>query len=190
MPTRPEHRGPIRAVAGDMPLAPDGVAAYGVIARWPSGAFQQSTAHPYECIVNGLCLKVRAAPLDSAAYLTVDHITAGYGGAPVLRDVSLSVGAGECVGVFGPNGAGKTTLLRSISRLVRPTGGEIVVDGIRIASLAPHRIVRLGIGHVPEGRRIIPSMTGTRQSQAWRLRTRRARTGAPPRLRVRAFPNH
>lgn len=109
--------------------------------------------------MNGLCLKVRAAPLDSAAYLTVDHITAGYGGAPVLRDVSLSVGAGECVGVFGPNGAGKTTLLRSISRLVRPTGGEIVVDGIRIASLAPHRIVRLGIGHVPEGRRIIPSMT-------------------------------
>ncbi len=95
----------------------------------------------------------------SAGHLILEHVTAGYGGAPVLKDVSLAVEAGECVAVWGRNGAGKTTLLRAISGLVRPSSGTIRVDGARIDSLAPHVIVRLGVGHVPEGRRIIPSMT-------------------------------
>ncbi|MBV9521560.1 MAG: ABC transporter ATP-binding protein [Alphaproteobacteria bacterium] len=94
-----------------------------------------------------------------SGHLVLDRVTAGYGGASVLKDVSLSVEVGECVAVWGRNGAGKTTLLRAISGLVRPSSGTIEVDGIRIDALAPYSIVRLGISHVPEGRRIIPSMT-------------------------------
>jgi branched-chain amino acid transport system ATP-binding protein len=97
--------------------------------------------------------------LALGGHLVLDRVTAGYGGAPVLKDVSLSVKVGECVAVWGRNGAGKTTLLRVISGLVRPRSGTIEVDGTRIDALPPYRIVRLGVSHVPEGRRIIPSMT-------------------------------
>jgi branched-chain amino acid transport system ATP-binding protein len=86
-------------------------------------------------------------------------VTAGYGGVSVLEDVSLSIELGECVAVWGRNGAGKTTLLRAISGLIRPSSGTIEVEGVRIDALPPHRIVRLGVSHVPEGRRIIPGMT-------------------------------
>ena len=97
--------------------------------------------------------------MASAAHLVLDHVTAGYGGVSVLEDVSLSIELGECVAVWGRNGAGKTTLLRAISGLIRPSSGTIEVEGVRIDALPPHRIVRLGVSHVPEGRRIIPSMT-------------------------------
>jgi branched-chain amino acid transport system ATP-binding protein len=97
--------------------------------------------------------------MASAGYLVLDRVTAGYGGVSVLEDVSLSIELGECVAVWGRNGAGKTTLLRAISGLIRPRSGTIEVEGVRIDALPPHRIVRLGVSHVPEGRRIIPSMT-------------------------------
>jgi branched-chain amino acid transport system ATP-binding protein len=95
----------------------------------------------------------------SAGHLVLDRVTAGYGGVSVLEDVSLSIELGECVAVWGRNGAGKTTLLRAISGLIRPGSGTIEVEGVRIDALPPHRIVRLGVSHVPEGRRIIPGMT-------------------------------
>jgi branched-chain amino acid transport system ATP-binding protein len=76
-----------------------------------------------------------------------------------LRDVSFTVGKGEIVSLIGANGAGKSTTLRAISGVVRPASGTIVHDGRPIAGLPPHRIVRLGIAHVPEGRGVFANMT-------------------------------
>jgi branched-chain amino acid transport system ATP-binding protein len=73
--------------------------------------------------------------------------------------VSIDVGQGEVVAIIGPNGAGKTSLLRAVSGLVRPASGEIWFSGRRIDGLAPEAIVKLGIVHVPEGRRLFGSMT-------------------------------
>jgi branched-chain amino acid transport system ATP-binding protein len=93
------------------------------------------------------------------AWFAVSHLTVRYGQALALRDVSIDVGRGEVVAIIGPNGAGKTSLLRAISGLVRPAGGEIWFCGRRLDGLAPQAIVRLGIAHVPEGRRLFGSMT-------------------------------
>jgi branched-chain amino acid transport system ATP-binding protein len=97
--------------------------------------------------------------LTAVHHLVVENITAGYGGAPVLEDVSLTLVSGDSVAVWGRNGAGKTTLLRAISGLLRPQTGRVVLNGEDITDLPPHAIVRRGISHVPEGRRIIPGMT-------------------------------
>jgi len=91
--------------------------------------------------------------------LSVETVSAGYGGAPVLQNVSLSLVSGESVAVWGRNGAGKTTLLRVISGLLRPATGSVFLNGDDITGLPPHLIVRRGISHVPEGRRVIPGMT-------------------------------
>ncbi len=92
-------------------------------------------------------------------HLQVDDVTAGYRGAAVLEAVSLEVAKGEAVGVFGRNGAGKTTLLRTISGFLKPRAGRVMMNGRPIGGLPPYAIVRHGIGHVPEGRRVIPGMT-------------------------------
>jgi len=91
--------------------------------------------------------------------LTLSSVRAGYGSFPALFDVSLEVRQGEAVGVIGPNGAGKTTLMRVVSGLLRPSGGTIVMEGVDLARTASHRIVELGIAHVPESRRLFPRMT-------------------------------
>jgi branched-chain amino acid transport system ATP-binding protein len=91
--------------------------------------------------------------------LTVDRLRAGYGGSVALREVSLEVGEGEMVALIGPNGAGKTTLLLTISGLVRAIGGSLTFDSVRIDQLRPHKIVELGICHVPQGRHIFPTMS-------------------------------
>jgi branched-chain amino acid transport system ATP-binding protein len=85
--------------------------------------------------------------------LELKSIHAGYGSFQALFDVSLEVREGEAVGVIGPNGAGKTTLMRVVSGLIRPTSGSIVMDGIDLAATPPHRIVELGVAHVPESAR-------------------------------------
>lgn len=94
----------------------------------------------------------------SEGHLIVDGLTAGYGGAPVLEDVSLEVKSGEAVAVWGRNGAGKTTLLRALSGLLKLKSGRVLFDGADITGLPPFVIVRRGISHVPEGRRVIPGM--------------------------------
>ena len=93
--------------------------------------------------------------------LVVQNLDAGYGRLHVLRGVSLAVGAGEFVAVLGANGAGKTTLLRAISQIgnARVTGGTITFDGRSIAALAPDEIVRRGLLHVPEGRRLFTELS-------------------------------
>ena len=91
--------------------------------------------------------------------LQVDEIRVAYGGIEALRGISFDVDEGEIVTLLGANGAGKTTTLRTVSGLIRPRAGTITFDGHRIDATAPHLMVRLGIGHVPEGRRIFPRMS-------------------------------
>ena len=93
------------------------------------------------------------------AMLEVHELEAGYGPVRALDRVSIEVGEGELVAIIGANGAGKTTLLMAISGIVPARSGEVVFRGTRITGLEPHAIVRLGIGHSPEGRRIFPRLT-------------------------------
>lgn len=91
--------------------------------------------------------------------LEIDGLTAGYGGATVLRDVSLTVGQGEIVAMLGANGAGKTTLLRAVFGLLAPFRGEITMDGVSTIGRPAHRSAAAGVGFVPEGRALAPSLT-------------------------------
>src|SRR5262249_35004138 len=84
--------------------------------------------------------------------LRVEHLSAGYGEAAVLRDVSLAVAAGEVVTLCGRNGAGKTTLLRCVMGLHKPSGGRIEFLGRDLSPLTAHRRARLGLGWVPDDR--------------------------------------
>jgi branched-chain amino acid transport system ATP-binding protein len=91
--------------------------------------------------------------------LEVRRVSAGYGSFRALFDVSLEVRAGEAVGVIGPNGAGKTTLLRVISKIIAPSSGEVVMEGTPLGPVPAHRVVEMGIAHVPEHRRLFPRLT-------------------------------
>jgi branched-chain amino acid transport system ATP-binding protein len=91
--------------------------------------------------------------------LSVRQLQASYGAAQVLFDISLEVNAGEVVTLLGRNGMGKTTTVRSIMGLLRPRGGEVRFDGAAVTGLAPYRIAQTGIGLVPEGRQIFPTLT-------------------------------
>src|SRR5215510_11976713 len=101
----------------------------------------------------------RGAGPGASAMLELRSVDAGYGSFQALFDVSLDVRAGEAVGVIGPNGAGKTTLMRVISGLIRPTSGSIAMEGVDLLTTPAHRIVDIGIAHVPENRRLFPRMT-------------------------------
>jgi branched-chain amino acid transport system ATP-binding protein len=91
--------------------------------------------------------------------LEAKNLDVFYGSIHALHGISFEVNKGEIVTLIGSNGAGKTTTLRSISALNRAQGGEIVYQGKPITNLKPHQIVKLGISHVPEGRKIIGSLT-------------------------------
>jgi branched-chain amino acid transport system ATP-binding protein len=91
--------------------------------------------------------------------LTVDRISVFYGAIQALREVSFTVGKGEIVALIGANGAGKSTILRALSGVVRPSAGSIAHEGKSIAGLPSHRIARLGIAHVPEGRGVFANMS-------------------------------
>ena len=91
--------------------------------------------------------------------LEIQDLTAGYGGAAVLRGLTLTVRAGEVVALLGANGAGKTTTLRAISGLVRPMKGSIRYDGDDIAKASPQALAQRGLIHVPEGRGVFYGLT-------------------------------
>jgi branched-chain amino acid transport system ATP-binding protein len=91
--------------------------------------------------------------------LALTNIDAGYAGFQALFGVSMAVNAGEAVAVIGANGAGKTTLLRVISGLLPAARGDMAMEGISLRAIAPHRIVEIGIAHVPESRRLFPRLS-------------------------------
>src|SRR5947209_11741989 len=91
--------------------------------------------------------------------LRVEALHVGYGLIEVLKGVSLEVREGEIVTIIGANGAGKTTLLLSLSGCVRPWSGRVVLAGRPVQGLPAHDIVRLGVCHSPEGRKIFPRLT-------------------------------
>jgi branched-chain amino acid transport system ATP-binding protein len=96
---------------------------------------------------------------DGRPLLELRNVDVYYGRIQALRSISLTVNQGEIVTLIGSNGAGKTTTLRTISGLVRPTAGEVVLDGEPIHTVGAERIARMGVGHSPEGRRLFSRMT-------------------------------
>ena len=95
----------------------------------------------------------------TAPLLRAENITAGYGAAPVLQDVDLTVDEGRIVAVLGANGAGKTTLLRTLSGLIRPVQGRVLLDGADLRDTPVEQMVRRGVAHVPEGRGVVTQLT-------------------------------
>jgi branched-chain amino acid transport system ATP-binding protein len=98
-------------------------------------------------------------PTSDVPVLELHAVSAGYGDVRIIHDVSLSIPAGHVVGIGGANGAGKTTLLKTISRLTRLYQGEIRIDGRDVSRARPAAVSRLGVGHVPEGRRVFRGMS-------------------------------
>ena len=107
--------------------------------------------------------------------LEVRGLEAGYGASQVLFDVSLAVREGEVATLLGRNGMGKTTTVRAIMGLNRPRGGRVALRGVAIAGLPPERVARAGIGLVPEGRMVFPTLSvrenlvATARPGAWNL---------------------
>jgi len=95
----------------------------------------------------------------SETLLRAKGVHAGYGDVPVLWGVDLEIRRGEIVCLLGSNGAGKTTLMRTISALLPRSAGSIVFDGGELSGSDPEQVLRAGIAHVPEGRRLFPAMT-------------------------------
>src|SRR5205085_11685176 len=111
----------------------------------------------------GQCRRAACLPRPAGhalmALLELSHVDAYYDDSHILFDLSLTVEAGEVVCLLGRNGAGKTTTVRSIVGLTPPRAGRITLRGRELAGLPPFRIARLGIGFVPEDRRIFPNLT-------------------------------
>ena len=91
--------------------------------------------------------------------LEVTGLEVRYGSVTAVKGISLEVAEGEVVAIIGPNGAGKTSTLRAITGLVPTAGGRVVFRGTDVSRWKAHRIVTLGLGHAPEGRRLFPQMT-------------------------------
>jgi branched-chain amino acid transport system ATP-binding protein len=105
-------------------------------------------------------LEISAAAETSAEPLVrVDDVHTYYGKSHILHGISLSVGAGEVVGLLGRNGVGKSTTLKTIMGLVQPTRGSVLYGGRPTSGLPPHKLARMGIGYVPEDRRIFRLLT-------------------------------
>jgi branched-chain amino acid transport system ATP-binding protein len=122
------------------------------VARAYLGSAQPSSATPSSATP-------RPAPaLGGEQVLDVRGLTAGYGGVPVVRDVDLTVGAGEVVALLGLNGAGKTTTLLAVSAVLPPMAGEVHVLGA-VAPRRPDRVARLGVAHVPQDRSVLEDLT-------------------------------
>ncbi len=109
------------------------------------------------------------------ALLEIQDLHTFYGHIHALKGIHLKVDDGEVVTLVGSNGAGKSTTLRTISGMVRPRIGKVILQGRDITGLKPHEIAAMGIGHVPEGRRIFPRLTVLENIEmgAWNLKGRK-----------------
>ena len=121
--------------------------------------------------------------------LIVRNLHAYYGRAHILADVALEVGRGEVVVLIGRNGAGKSTAMKCLIGLLRPASGEVEFAGRRIERLAPHAIARLGLGYVPEERRIFTDLTVTENLEVGRRPARDGLEPWTPERLFRLFPN-
>src|SRR5438876_10514965 len=90
--------------------------------------------------------------------LRAEAVTAGYGGPPIIEDVSIAVLAGKITAIVGPNGAGKSTLLKALSGVLKVSRGEVYVRGSKTTNLPPERLVRRGLGYVPQVSNIFPDL--------------------------------
>ena len=127
---------------------------------------------------------MRASGRSTLAMLELRHLRAGYGRAQVLFDLDLELRAGEVVVLAGRNGAGKSTTLKAIMGLVAPSSGEVRFQGRRIDRLEPFEIARLGVGYVPEERRIFADLSVAENLEVGR---RPPRPGVPAWTMERVF---
>lgn len=95
----------------------------------------------------------------SAPLLELRNLSAGWGRAPAIRDVCLTVNSGEIVTIIGANGAGKSTTLMSISAILKPMAGDVLYQGQSVGAVSPEQLPAMGLCQVPEGRRIFPRLT-------------------------------
>ena len=110
---------------------------------------------------SGMRARPRAQAWDGSrdAILSCLKLTAGYGAAPVLNEVSFEVRPGEMVALLGANGAGKSTAMRAVTGLLRPVDGAVVLNDVRVEQLPAHKIAASGLALVPEGRQVFPELT-------------------------------
>jgi branched-chain amino acid transport system ATP-binding protein len=121
--------------------------------------------------------------------LEVKDLRVNYGTVEAVKGVSFEISERAIVSLIGANGAGKTTCLRALTGLVKPSGGEVRFENTSLVGLAPHQIVRLGIAHVPEGRRLFPKMTVLENLRMGAyLRTKRAEMASTLGMIYEHFP--
>src|SRR5947209_18175514 len=121
--------------------------------------------------------------------LEVKGLRVHYGSLEAVKGVSFEIAERAIVSLIGANGAGKTTCLRALTGLVKPSGGEVRFENTSLVGLAPHQIVRLGIAHVPEGRRLFPKMTVLENLRMGAyLRTRKADVASTLAMIYEHFP--
>ena len=121
--------------------------------------------------------------------LELHRLSAGYGPARILFDLTLEARAGEVVVLLGRNGAGKSTTLRAVMGLLRLHSGEVSFEGRRIDGLPPYRIARLGLGYVPEDRRIFTDLTVSENLEVGRQAVRPDAPQWKPERLFELFPN-
>ncbi|MFP4538544.1 MAG: ATP-binding cassette domain-containing protein [Dichotomicrobium sp.] len=114
----------------------------------------------------------RTAQVPGEVLLRVDKINTFYGSSHILHDVSLDLRSGEIVGLLGRNGAGKSTVIKTVMGLARPRSGRITLDGVEVAGLGPEKLGRLGIGYVPQGRRLFNNLSVAANIRLGRLQRR------------------
>jgi branched-chain amino acid transport system ATP-binding protein len=121
--------------------------------------------------------------------LDVANLNSHYGRAHILHDVSFALRAGEVLALLGRNGAGKSTVMKSLIGLVRPTSGKILLHDVEVSRRAPDQIARLGLGYVPEERRIFTDLTVLQNLEIGRQQARAGLTPWTPERLFALFPN-
>jgi branched-chain amino acid transport system ATP-binding protein len=122
-------------------------------------------------------------------FLSLERVNSYYGGAHILRDLSLEVGRGEVVALLGRNGAGKTTTLKTVMGLVTPRSGSILLEGRDIAGRPSYEICRLGLGYVPEDRRVFAGLSVAENLEVGRRTAAGGQNPWTPERLFELFPN-